>query len=1064
VVAALGAAVVAFTAAALVAWGPADASRADYRWPARQPEAISPSRSDSRQMLFAPLMLSRRTPARLSIDVPCAVVGATTLIASERLTLFASANNASSSGMWLVIEGARTRLGVGDAVLAETPWSSATLADPDCMVSAAFRGEKWRLRVGDRELRGDGDRAPVVNGLFTRLPRPVGDAPGLSVRVTAEAGSSPSLRQVALTVVSVVAATAALALLLLLAAAERRRRAWMSTDAVSAVLRGVRKLALIDAVVVVALGACWFFGPVIYDDGWYLSTVLNFRTSGSFSNYYVYDTQFPLGFLHELFHFATSRVSTSLLWMRFAVLVVGLAMWAMLRWYLDGLLGNPRTAGAGPRVALASAFLLSWFAWLSTLRPEPMVAALSVVVLVAILRFHQTAALRHLTLGVLAATVAITLHPAGLIAVAPLLVTIPTLWRWAQQRGSMAFITLVALGLVAAAVLVLLVMADTDLEKWRQSRDLFTTSEVNRQSWRDEFHRYQLLLEPGLYSAVVRRASVVFGLVALVLFATRPSRRRDAGLDLPVMSLVVGVVLMALTPSKWPFQFGALGGFAALAIATELRRLGLEPAGSKTRNGRSALVLVVTVVASVIAWRGGADFGPLTVLEVEFGQGGSQFLGVDLSSPVPWLVLAAGALMACTVGAAWRRRLTARAVMDRWLAVSGIWAVPVVVGVVLAATLGLFVTDAIARSPGWSLPSQNYDDLTGHTCGMADDIGVADPTMGAPLEPDPFPADTADSTLPDATLGSRLDFTADGTPQPPPGIDVGTRWGSRIAGGQDTGVFFSPWFVTGRGDRTKRIDRPGLALFTAGRPNSAGNLIYVQFGRRDGQAIHPLRIERVAVPDSDITWQPAALEPPPGTSRIRIIAVDASPSPSAWLAFSAPRRVRYTPLGTVLAQRNISTLIGPEFRLYFPCATNPPIIGGVTRPPDYDFVGPAGPEGLGPMSPMAGTFDLFALQQLLIRTSNGTDIRDFFAIERIVKGLGLGTLTPFDNESTAPLPHVFSGRSALHPALPESGEMSNEGLVIICAGETAVRHPRRSLTLEPGLCVPHPKRGLASAA
>jgi EmbC C-terminal domain len=403
-------------------------------------------------------------------------------------------------------------------------------------------------------------------------------------------------------------------------------------------------------------------------------------------------------------------------------------------------------------------------------------------------------------------------------------------------------------------------------------------------------------------------------------------------------------------------------------------------------------------VASVIAWRGGADFGPLTGLEVEFGRGGSQFLGVDLSSPVPWLVLAAGALMACTVGAALRRRLTARAVINQWLALSGIWAVPVVVGVVLAATLGLFITDAIARSPGWSLPSQNYDDLTGHTCGMADDIGVADPNKGAPLQPDPLPADTADSaTLPDATGGSRLDFTAEGAPQPPPGVDVGTRWGSRIAGGQDTGVFLSPWFVTGAGHTTRRIDRPGLALFTAGRPNSSGNLIYVQFGRRDGEAIHPLRIERVAVPDSDITWQPTALEPPRGTSRIRIIAVDTSPDPSAWLAFSAPRRVRYTPLGTVLAQRDVSTLIGPEFRLYFPCATNPPITRGVTRPPDYDFVGPAGPEGLGPLSPMAGTFDLYASEQLLTRTSNGTSIGDFFAIHRIVKRPALRTLTPFDN-------------------------------------------------------------------
>jgi hypothetical protein len=336
-------------------------------------------------------------------------------------------------------------------------------------------------------------------------------------------------------------------------------------------------------------------------------------------------------------------------------------------------------------------------------------------------------------------------------------------------------------------------------------------------------------------------------------------------------------------------------------------------------------------------------------------------------------------------------------VMDRWLTVSGIWAVPVVVGVVLAGTLGLFVSDAIARGPAWSLPRQNYDELTGHTCGMADDIGVADPTASAPLEPDPVLADTADSTtLPDATRGSRLDGTAEGTPQPPPGVDLGTRWGSRIAGGQDTGMFFSPWFVTRPGDTTRRIDRPGLALFTAGRPSSSGNRLFVQSGRRDGQAVHPLGIERVTGPDSG-TWQASALEPPRGTSRIRIIAVDADPSPDGWLAFSAPRRVRYQPLGAILGQPRVTTLMGPEFRLYFPCATNPPIIGGVTRPPDYDFVAPAGPEGLGPLSPMAGTFDLYRLQPLLIRTSGILAIHHFFTIERIVKQPGPGTLTPLDS-------------------------------------------------------------------
>jgi arabinosyltransferase C len=961
-------------------------------------------------MLFAPLLLARRTPARLSVDVPCAVVRAAVPRATERFTLLATANNPSNSGLWLVIEGDRLRFGVGGTLLAERTWPGTTLADPGCMVSAGFRGDAWRLEAGGRRVAGGRAPAPVVNGLFTQLPRPVEGETGVSIRVTAIAGSSPSFRQVALTVVSVGAAAAALVLLLRGPGGRSGRVRARIPEAGSAARRLLRGLTWVDALVVVALAGWWFFGPVIYDDGWYWSTVLNFRTSGSFSNYYVYDAQFPLGFLHELFHFLMSRVSTSLVWMRFPVFVMGVAMWVLLRWYFHHMLGKRSSVGAGPRVVLASALLLSWFAWLSTLRPEPMVALLSLVVLVAILRFSQTAALRHLTVGVLAAAVTVTLHPEGVIALAPLLVAIPTMWRWSRRRGWAGFITLVTLGVVAVAVLVLLVMADTDLEKWRQSRELFASSEAHRLSWRDELQRYQLLFEPGLYSAVVRRASVVFGVVALVLFATRPTRRRETGFDLPVMSLVVGMVLIALTPNKWPLQFGALGGFAALAIATELRRLGREPVGSRSRNLRSALVLVVTVVASVIAWRGGADFGPLTVLEVEFGQGGSRFLGVDLSSPVPWLVLGAAALLACTVCAALRQRLRASAVgpslrrplaragANRWLGLSGIWAVPAAAGAVLAATLGLFITDAIARSPGWSLPSQNIGELSGHSCGMGDDIGVADPAMGTPLEPDPLPDETAESvTLPAATRGRRLDFTAAGAPQPPRGVDLGTRWGSRLTGGQDTGVFFSPWFVTRPDVSSRRVDQSGLALFTAGKLSSAGDVMLVQFGRRDGQAIQPLRVERVPAPDSDNTWQPSAVKPPRHTNRIRIIAVDANPSPAGWLAFSSPRHVRYHALDTVLTQPHVTTLIGPEFRLYFPCATNPPITRGVTRAPDYDFVAPAGPEGLGPTSPMAGTFDLYATLQLLTRTSNGTSIRDFFAIHRIVKRPGPGKVAPLDD-------------------------------------------------------------------
>jgi hypothetical protein len=585
------------------------------------------------------------------------------------------------------------------------------------------------------------------------------------------------------------------------------------------------------------------------------------------------------------------------------------------------------------------------------------------------------------------------------IAFAPLLVALPTLWRWTRGRDVTGAIALLTVGLIAAVVLVLLVTADTDFTLWRQNQQLFATNDLNALTWRDELTRYQLLLDAStIWGSVVRRASAVFGLVAVALFVTRPTRHRDVALDLPVMSLMVGVVLMALTPSKWPWQLGALGGFAALAAAAELGRLGLEPVGGESRNRRSLLVLGLTLVASAVAWRGGAFFGDFAVLEVDFGRGGSRFLGIDLSSPAPWLVLAAGTLVAGVVIAACRRRLAVRPMLDSWLASAGIWAVPVTVGVVVAATLGLFVTDAFASSPGWSLPRQNYDDLTGRTCGLADDVGVADPTSSTPLAVDPTPAETAQTgMLPAAAAGSRVELTAAGSPTSPPGVDLDPRWGSRITGDQDTGVFFSAWFTLGSDTTTQRIDRPGVAIFTAGKPSSSGNTLVAQFGRRDGQTIRTLDVERVAVPDSDATWQPAALTPPRRADRVRIVAVDAASSPGGWLAFSAPRRVDYESLATVLAERPMTSLIGPAVRFYFPCARNPRIERGVAQVPDLLATGVTDSDaGLWPQSPTAAALDLYGSQRLLVRTTNGIVARELH-VDRIIKHPAPGVIVPFDD-------------------------------------------------------------------
>ncbi len=997
--AALGAGTLALVAAVLVAVGPANVSRSVYRWPAAAPAAGSPAQPPAgNRMAFAPLLLSNRTPARLSVDVPCAVVASAIPVGSQRFTVLATANDVRSArALWLVAEGGKLRLGVGGAGLAEGPWPRATLDDPGCIVSAGFRGREWQLDIGHRELGRGRHLAPVVTGLFTQLPQPLEGTRGLAVQVvTSVDGSTPSSRQVLLTVVAV--AAGATALILLVTSCGRRRKRRSARDRSARAPSTVHWLAWVDAVVVVGLLAWWALGPVLYDDGWIQSVVLNFSKSGAFTNYYqVFSAQYPLGFLHFLLLFGWSRASGSLLWMRLPALVMGLAMWTLLRVYL----GRLRVVSCGAsRVALALAFLLCWFAWLSTLRPEPLVALLSVVVLVAVQRFYRTAAVGALATAALAATVALAVHPEGVIAVAPLLVAVPALWRWTRDRGVAGVFTVVALGFIAAAVLVLLVTADTDLTQWRHNQHLFATQQwldpriahPVTLSWRDEPLRYQLLFQPGLYSTVARRATAAFAVVPVILFVTRLGRRRNAALDLPVLSLVVGVVLMALTPSKWPWQLGALAGFATLAVAVELGHLALDPIGARSRTRRSLIVLIATLVASVIAWRGGADFGHFSVVTVAFGRGGSDFLGLDLSSPVPWIALGAAALFTDAVIAAWHRRFSLWRAWERSLARTGLWAVPVAVGIIVATTLGLFVTDPIAASPGWSLARQNYDQLTGRTCGIADDYGIADPTMGTQLRPDDGALDIGNHRIPAALHGPRLDFTSDGSPPSEPGFALDTRWGSRVRGDESTGVFFSPWFAIAPEAITTRVDQPGIALFTAGRPSSRGNHLYVEYGRREGRAIRPLNTKRVDAPDSGATWRSSPLDPGPRANRVRLLAVDADTSTDGWLAFSAPRLVHYERLDAILSRPGTTALIGPADRLYFPCATNPTITHGIAHAPDYEIA-----IFLTPQSPMAGISDLYRSRPLLIRTANGT-VGDL-AIDRIVKHPGPGEPVPLEHDT-----------------------------------------------------------------
>ena len=76
--------------------------------------------------------------------------------------------------------------------------------------------------------------------------------------------------------------------------------------------------------------------------------------------------------------------------------------------------------------------------------------------------------------------------------------------------------------------------------------------------------------------------------LTVVAFLTRRrDQRSDALLDLPSASIGVGLLLLFVTPDKWPWHFGPLLGIAAVASPQRLRACGRTPQPREAgRRGR----------------------------------------------------------------------------------------------------------------------------------------------------------------------------------------------------------------------------------------------------------------------------------------------------------------------------------------------------------------------------------------------------------------------------------------------------------------------------------------------
>jgi Mycobacterial cell wall arabinan synthesis protein/EmbC C-terminal domain/Arabinosyltransferase concanavalin like domain len=984
---ALALAAFALLAAGVAAIGPAQERRDVYTWPPiDRAAAVEGSR-------YAPLLITRHHPDSLSATTPCAgLADAGADRGDAPVTLIATARQPEAvdgRGLLVTMERGALVTRFGDRDLLRTPWPGPQDTGANCTVRVEFHGNDWRVTSGGRVVGHGRELEPNVSGLYTDL------TPSAGLQATLRTGvvdSAPSTRQWLFNGLAVVAGVAAL--VLLHRSGRGARAEWSPRAGWSRLTRAIR---WIDIVVVGAMVVWWVVAPVFFDDGWVMATVLDRPASHGFSVYYDhFGVNYPFVFLPLVVLYGASRISASLLWLRVPVLLVGIVTWGMLRTYVRHLRGPEGRALRLPAMTLGAVFLVGWFSWLETLRPEPAVAVLAALVILAVRRFHHSERLRDVTIAAIAAAVAVSVHPEGIIALAPLVVAIPALYRWAREQRWERWCALAAVALVAGAVLILLAFADTDLKLFRDSGNLFASDAYHGLTWHDELQRYVYLLSDGPYGTVVRRASGLFALVPFALFLTRPDRRRNPDLDLPVLSLMLGVVVLALTPSKWPWQLGTLVPFAALAAAAEVHRLLVEPAGV-SRARRLLLALGGSVLASVIAWRGHQFWNPLAIVDVDFGRGGSGFVHVDLSSGKVWAFIVVGLALVAGVIALRRQPRRPATLLRRGeagLTLLGASALAVSAALVAAVTLALFVVDGF-RAPSWSLAKQNVDTVAGSTCGLADDLTVIDPGRGRAL-----PVDGAASTsaavgaLPlAAALRPPLQFAPDGVdPATSPVPGLGSQWGSRVTSGADQGTFVSGWFELDRSVVGAGEDQGRLTLFAAGRINTDDMRLFVQFGRTNGTDVGNVAVEEVPAQEDDPHWRPVLLDAlvpvPRDVDRMRLIGVDGAGDRGGWLAFSEPRVVRPEPLTPLLDTSGQRALVAPWLRPYFPCVTQPRVEPGVSEPPDVvlgDVLTDAYPE-----SPMRFVGDLYPVSPLLLVNDEGVIVKEV-AAARVDKRLATGT-------------------------------------------------------------------------
>jgi hypothetical protein len=849
------------------------------------------------------LPLSPYRPLQLTATIPCATLYALDAQpgGGEALrTLPADVGTAPGEGLVVAAEqGVVTVTASGAEVLRE--------AVPSVRCSYQVLADAGGVRVA-RDGAGIATRThllvPEVAELQTDA---VGTATGLSVQLHTDARyqSRPTLLKTAV----LVAHGLALAALLVLA-----WRRWPGAG--SGLVRP--RLSWADAVVV-AVSLFWVVaGPVNIDDSWYLLMARNAMQSGYLGNviYQFNVTENPfVASQYAMQAWGALGGQWSLGWMRLLPLAYGLATYALLRVLVATALGR---VAQRPLVAwaVAAAHLLWWLPYGMTLRPEPLIALGTAGVLV----FSELARRRR-SVGVFAVAVAVaaltvTASPTGLVAAAPLMVCLPWLWQWWRAESARSRVTAALLVGAAASIVIPVAFADATVG------DVLESVAVHRwyyrqYAWYEEYLHYADLLVPDERGAWGKRLPVLLTLGVLLAVALGAGRRPGTAgrsgqlLGEAAAITALGLVVMALTPTKWVNHFGAVAAPATVLLAAALIRSPLpRRVGAATMAiGSAGLVAAVSVAfAGPNLWRPlsdwGQPFGNHLFIDRPYEQSLlAPSLGpLALRNPLLWLAVAA-------VGWWWLRRLgPTRAVLVTATALG------------VALMLLVFTIAPLRQYPGTSVTLMNLRALTGRPCGLAPAVqvltGIA-PGLGPAVGSATLTGDMRATRLPEST------------PVPISALPNSTVWHDDVPGGTGTGSLQTPWYPL-----PGHLAGGWVTVPMRGKLNQEQRLA-VQVATGDPAA--PGQVRTVPLPavgdkpnwtEVAVALADAGLAAP---TAVRVVAQDRVAGPASWLAVAQPRLTAPRPVTDFIAGRPV--FADQVSAALWPCVQQIAVRDGLVQPP-----------------------------------------------------------------------------------------------------------------------------------